>query len=84
MRRSARGCFSARKEVINVPIVQHEPFEPINQQPYNGQRLGIKLQDGTVDPIPQEAITMVLTGDFPALRIMDVAPLSRLPIVIID
>lgn len=59
-----------------MPIVQHEPFEPINQRKYTGQRLGVRVSLFQTDPIPAELVPMVLVGD----RIMDVAPISRLPI----
>ena len=67
-----------------MPIVRHEPFEPTNQRRYEGQRLGIQVDENTVVPIPGPCYPQVLVGSRSDLRIMDVTPISRLPIVVMD
>lgn len=64
-----------------------------NMRPYTGQRLGIQLPDGSVHPIPDHKVNLVLLRnpsgnasniyslDVPDARILDKSPLTGHPIV---
>ena len=57
-----------------------DPVKLINQRHYHGQQLGVKVDEHNVYPIPEDMVHMVVVDD----RILDVAPISRLPIVILS
>lgn len=47
---------------------------------YSGQTLGVRMPSGEIDEIPQAKVYMVVAGN----RILEKAPLSGLPIVILS